>query len=164
MRMDESAGAPADDHAGMPEPAACLPHEGDAVLLEAIRADGPAFTRASAIVRTVGPFGASAGWPAWMVVEVMAQVVAAGAGLREFRPGIRPRLGLLLGVREFSCRREFLVPGTRVSFEVVEGMRDASGLGVFDCTAAVDGEPIASAILSVYLPDDVDTYLRSLEP
>jgi len=142
-----------------------VPHEGDAVLLSCVWAEGELRTLGRATVAADTPFtDAAGGWPDWMLVELMAQVVAAGAGIREFRPGVRPRLGLLLGVRDFRCTLPHLATGTELLVEALEGMRDESGMGVFDCTVAVGSGQVASAILSVYLPDDVAAYLESLEP
>ena len=80
-----------------------LPHEGDAVLLDAVWIDSPLATCGTATVRAGTPFHHEpGGWPAWMAIELMAQVIAAGAGLRDATPGRRPRLGLLLGARGFE--------------------------------------------------------------
>jgi predicted hotdog family 3-hydroxylacyl-ACP dehydratase len=142
-----------------------VPHVGDAVLLSTAWAEDEQRTLGRATVLAAVPFADTAGgWPPWMLVELMAQLVAAGAGIREFRPGVRPRLGLLLGVRDFRCTLPHLVTGTELLVEALEGMRDESGMGVFDCTVAVGSGQVASAILSVYLPDDVAAYLESLEP
>jgi predicted hotdog family 3-hydroxylacyl-ACP dehydratase len=141
-----------------------LPHEADAVLLEGIRAVDAHTTLATAVVRTPSPFSAVDGsWPSWLVIELMAQAVAAGVGLREFQPGVRPRLGLLLGVRDFSCAVDRFADGTTLAFEVTESTRDDRGMGVFDCALDVAGSRAAHATLSVYLPPDVDEYLRSVE-
>ena len=48
--------------------------------------------------------------------------------------------------------------------QVSESTRDEAGMGVFDGVVHADGELVAGAILSVYLPDSVDDYLGSIEP
>lgn len=142
-----------------------VPHEADALLLTDVWSAGERATMGRALVRTGTPFAADPrGWPAWLIVELMAQVVAASAGLREFRPAVRPRLGLLLGVRTFACDRDYFAPGTALEIEVVESTRDEYGMGVFDCSVTAAGRRAASAMLSVYLPADVEAYLGSLEP
>lgn len=141
-----------------------LPHEGDSVLLDRVWAVDATVTRASATVRADIPFVAAAGgWPAWLVIEIMAQAVAGSAGLREYRPGVRPRLGLLLGARNLVCKSDAFAPGASLLVEVMESSRDEDGMGVYDCTVDVEGKRIASATLSVYLPASVDDYLGSLE-
>ena len=146
------------------DPACYVPHENDAILLDRVWQDDALCTRSSAVVRAGTPFcGEPDRWPSWMIIELMAQVVAASAGLREFRPGIRPRLGLLLGVRSFSCIRDGFEVGTRLELSARESTRTEIGMGVFDCTMTADGEPAADGILSVYLPEDVEAYLQSLE-
>lgn len=144
-----------------------VPHTGDAVLLDEVCAVDALLTRARATVRPGIPFAAAArGWPSWLALELMAQVVAASAGMREYRPGVAPRLGLLLGARSFRCDRDWLAPGTALELEAVESSRDEAGRGVYDCALRVAGADAAAATasLSVYLPADVDAYLGSLEP
>jgi predicted hotdog family 3-hydroxylacyl-ACP dehydratase len=146
-----------------------LPHEGDAVLLDEVWAVSATRTCATATVRPGIPFCATAagdavGWPAWLAIELLAQVVAASAGLREYRPGSRPRLGLLLGAREFRSRLQWLPAGAQLELTVDESSREANGMGVYDGVLCIDGEPVASTILSAYLPEDVDDYLQGVEP
>ncbi len=145
--------------------ASYVPHAADALLLADVWAAGEHATRGRALVRTGTPFADDPrGWPAWLIVELMAQLVAAGAGLREVRPAVQPRLGLLLGVRAFTCDRDYFAPGTALEIEALESTRDEYGMGVFDCSVAAAGRRAASAMLSVYLPADVEAYLGSLEP
>ena len=144
--------------------AAYLPHETDAVLIENVRAIDAYTTCATATLQTQTPFSdAASACPSWLVIELMAQAVAAGVGLREFQPGVRPRLGLLLGVRDFACSADNVAAGTTLEFEVKESTRDERGMGVFDCALDVSGARVARATLSVYLPPDTDEYLRSIE-
>ena len=75
-----------------------------------------------------------------------------------------PRLGLLLGAREFRSRLGLLPTGARLDLTVDESSREANGMGVYDGSVAIGGETVASAILSVYLPEDVDDYLKTVEP
>ena len=146
-------------------PARYLPHEADAVLLDEVWQHDERVTRGSAVVRAGTPFcDDREAWPAWLIIELMAQVVAASAGLREFRAGVRPRLGLLLGVRSFASGHDRFAVGTALEVEAIESTRDEFGMGVYDCLLTVSGERVASAILSVYLPQDVDEYLGSIEP
>ena len=147
------------------DPRPFVPHEGDAVLLDAVWAESATRTRGTATVRAGTPFSDEpAGWPAWVAIELLAQVVAASAGLREYRPGARPRLGLLLGARQFSPALPLLPAGAVLELAVDESSRDEDGMGVYDGTVAIDGHEVARATLSVYLPADVDAYLQGLEP
>lgn len=146
------------------EPAPYIPHVGDAILLDEVWQGTQWLTRASVVVRGATPFGGNEeGWPSWMAIELMAQVVAASAGLREFRPGVRARLGLLLGVRAFSCVWDLLPAGTHLALTAAESTRDESGMGVFDCTIDAGGKTVASGVLTVYLPEFPDEYLEYLE-
>ena len=134
-------------------------------MLDKVWQESPYRTRGSALVRGRTPFSDDdSGWPSWMAIELMAQVVAASAGLREFRAGARARLGLLLGVRAFACARPSFAVGTSLQIESLESTRDDSGMGVFDCSLLADGTATATGTLTVYLPESVDGYLESLEP
>ena len=64
----------------------------------------------------------------------------------------------------FACDRDYFAPGTALEIEALESTRDEYGMGVFDCTVSAAGTRAASAMLSVYLPANVETYLGSLEP
>jgi predicted hotdog family 3-hydroxylacyl-ACP dehydratase len=151
-------------------PGRYLPHEHDAVLLSAVWSEDDHTTRARARAGSANAFVAEGeGWPAWLLVEALAQVVAACAGMRDsaapgFRVGERPRLGLLLGVREFRSALPSCAAGAELDLSVVESSRDADGTGVYDGEVRIEGKWVASATLTVFLPPDVDAYLGSLEP
>jgi predicted hotdog family 3-hydroxylacyl-ACP dehydratase len=141
-----------------------LPHEYDAVLLDAVWPGGPSLTHARSTVRAGTPFNdATGGWPDWLAIELLAQLVAACAGLREYRPGVRPRLGLLLGVREYRVLRPGFAPGEQLDLTVHESSRDEDGSGVYDGELRIAGRLAASAILTVFLPADVEAYLQGNE-
>jgi len=142
-----------------------VPHQGDAVLLDRVWQPEERTTCASLRTMIDTPFtSAGAPWPDWLVIEIMAQVVAAGETLRDYAPGVRPRLGLLVGVRDFEFDGAGLDRRESLQVEVIESMREDSGMGVFDAVLRMDGEPVARATLSAYQPADVDGYLASLEP
>ena len=146
-----------------PDAAALVPHALDAVLLERVWQEDEHTTCATLRAGGPTPFADGAGdWPDWLAIEIMAQVVAASATLRDFRPGVRARLGLLLGVREFHFAGDYIPAGARLRVEVQEGMRDATGMGVFDALIEADGATLARATLSTYLPEDADAYLEGL--
>ncbi len=151
--------------AARPDPVLYVPHEEDAILLDGVWQESPYRTRGTARVHGPTPFSDEhGGWPSWLAIELMAQVVAASAGLREFRAGVRARLGLLLGVRAFACARHSFADGSSLQIESIESTRDESGMGVFDCSLTADGIATATGTLTVYLPESVDSYLDSLEP
>jgi len=146
------------------DPELYLPHEGTAVLLDEVWVVDTLSTRGTATVRADTPFAQAAdSWPAWFAIELMAQVVAASAGLREPRAGGRPRLGLLLGVRAFECRYPRFDLGARLTIDALESTRDERGMGVFDCSIRIEEALVSQATLSVFLPESVEEYLRSID-
>jgi predicted hotdog family 3-hydroxylacyl-ACP dehydratase len=140
-----------------------LPHQLDSVLLDEIWQKDEATVVASVRPTSCSPFtGSALVWPDWMVIELMAQTIAAGAGLRELRPGRRAQLGLLLGVRDFVCPEEPPM-GKPTLIEAFESTLDANGMGVYDCVLSVDDVRMASAVLTVFLPESIFDYLGVLD-
>ena len=147
------------------DPRHFLPHEHDAVLLSEVWSVDALVTCARARAGSANAFVADGeAWPSWLLIELLAQVVAASAGLRDRQAGSRPRLGLLLGVRDFRSAVGTCANGDMLDLSVRESSRDADGTGVYDGEVRVAGACIASATLTVFLPPDADAYLASVEP
>lgn len=98
-----------------------------------------------------GPFvQRNLGIPAYIGIEIMAQCIAVHAGVRARSDGLGPPLGFLLGTRHFQSRADWISPGQRCQASCRELMRDANGMGSYDCNILARGEPVAQARLSVY--------------
>ena len=72
--------------------------------------------------------------PAWVGIELMAQAVSVFSGLELRAQGLPPRIGLLLGARTYEAHVPFFAVGARLRVRAALALRDATGLGVFDCT------------------------------
>jgi len=59
--------------------------------------------------------------------------------------------------------RPGFAPGERLDLSVHESSRDEDGSGVYDGELRIAGELAASAILTVFLPADVEAYLQGNE-
>ncbi len=88
--------------------------------------------------------------PGWFGIELMAQTIAAYSGVLKRCEGQSPRLGYLLGTRNYASEVAAFVPGARLEVEVHRVYSDESGLGAFDCILRQDGAPVVEAQLKVF--------------
>jgi len=135
-----------------------LPHAGNMILLDELLScdDDAVHTRV-----TVRPCLFSDGngeLPGWIGLELMAQSVAAWAGVRAKRAGQPVELGFLIGTRKYECNVPVFPNGRALHIHARASLEDASGLGVFECELTGDGIH-ASARLNVYRPPQVADYL-----
>jgi len=145
----------------LPDPATLLPHQGDAVLLDEIASLAEDRLVARLTVRPGTAFSDGSGnLPGWVGPEIMAQAIAALAGERSLRAhGAPAEIGLLLGIRGFSCAAGQYKIGEHLQVEVVRSSEDVDGRAVFDATLARSGEVVAVATLTVFEPRD-DSFLE----
>lgn len=118
------------------EVAPFLPHSGRMVLLDSILDYDEQHLSARATIcanHILLPVGADA-LPAHLGMEIMAQGVAAWAGVQAADRGEAVRLGFLLGTRKLHIGCPTIPVGTVLAIEVVQSWQDNSGMGVFDCT------------------------------
>lgn len=146
-------------------PAALIPHAGNAVLLDEIRATGQDDRLcASLTVRPGTAFSDSDdSLPGWMGIEILAQVISALSTLRDRRPADPAKIGLLLSVREYRCDADRFPVGMRLDAEVVEAMSDGRSLGVFDGTLRSAGVVVAKGIVTAYRLADLQAFLRGTQ-
>lgn len=133
-----------------PPAAELLPHSGQAVLIDAILEDTRDSIRVSAKVRPDNPYLVPGlGVPAWVGIELMAQAIAAHAGLgarREHRP---PRAGMLLGTRRFECRAPYFRVGAELEVRAARDFGDDGGLAACACTILHGDEVLAQATIII---------------
>ena len=97
--------------------------------------------------------------PCWVGLEYMAQAVGALAGIRDLRAGRGPRPGVLLGTRRFRAHVRTFAAGAPVTVEVVEVLREAEGMGAYDCT--ISGPALlAEASIKMMQVADLATLLK----
>jgi len=85
-------------------------------------------------------------------LEYMAQCVAVFAGYRRYSKGQKPKMGYIVGARDVVLDVDAFEVGDRLSVRaehVWAGERAAS----FECSVERGTETIATATLSVYMPD-----------
>jgi predicted hotdog family 3-hydroxylacyl-ACP dehydratase len=131
-----------------------LPQKGAMCLLEkVISADDEALV-ATAVFRSDSLFCRDGRVGAWVSLECMAQAVAAWAGYQGRRRGEAPRMGFLLGSSRFDCARPWLALDRMLRIEVRKEIQMDDGLGQFTGMTADEDGAIASAILTVFSPED----------
>jgi predicted hotdog family 3-hydroxylacyl-ACP dehydratase len=98
--------------------------------------------------------------PGYIVIEHMAQTIAAWAGARARRAGREPSLGFLLGTRRMELLCDSLPAGARLTMTVRCELMAGNGLGMFDCEVLHEGQRVAQAKVSVFEPPDAGAYLK----
>ncbi len=98
-------------------------------------------------------------FPHGWVWSIVAQAVAAYAGLQERLQGGSPKIGFLLGTRKYKSSTDYFARGQKLSLKVEREMMAENGLSVFNCELKGDGVE-ASARLNVFQPEDGEAFLR----
>jgi predicted hotdog family 3-hydroxylacyl-ACP dehydratase len=92
---------------------------------------------------------------AWVGLELMAQCIAAHAGMVAHRTGEEPRIGLLLGTRRLTLHVPRFVQGQRLRVRARQTWGGDSGMVAFECAIEDDGgELLAEARLNCLLTDE----------
>lgn len=94
------------------------------------------------------------GLPGWALIELMAQSIAAFAGLQAKHNGDPVRIGFLLGTRKMNISLPVIETGSRLHIRARRELKDLDGLSTFACTARVEGVEIASGLINVYQTRD----------
>lgn len=128
------------------------------VLLDAVAGWDDRALSAVLEIRADTPFREDAGVPAHVGIEYMAQACGAFAGIESLEAGRPVRIGFLLGTRRFVARDAWFRVGDRLVVDVTVVFREGR-MGVFDCRITRDGQAVASARLTVFMPDDVTAFL-----
>jgi predicted hotdog family 3-hydroxylacyl-ACP dehydratase len=113
--------------------------------------------------------GDGTGIGGWIGIELMAQAVAAWAGVQGRAQGEPPRIGLLLGCRKYRSTRARFEAGETLRIEIAREFQADNGLGQFACVLHLAGDasdpaPLAQAQLTVFGPPDPAAFLAGTAP
>ena len=127
-----------------------LPHRGRAALIDKVLEDTRDNIRVSAHITPENPyFEPGLGVPAWVGIELMAQAIAAHAGLAARREQKPPRAGMLLGTRRFAASMAYFPAGSELEVRAQRDFGDDGGLAACACTILSGDRILAQATIIV---------------
>lgn len=127
-----------------------LPHRGRSVIIDKVLVNSENSICVSTLITTKHPFFVNGrGVPSWTGIEYMAQAIAAHAGLENLRSRNSPRIGMLLGVRNFQTERQYFQEGLKLEISASKDFGDARGIAACSCTIQADGQILARANLII---------------
>ena len=140
-----------------------LPHRPPMILIDRMI---DATDTASTCEVTITPqtlFIESAGVPAFVGLEYMAQAVAAYGGYKSYLAGEPIGLGFLLGTPQLNTYCQFFHCGQTLQIQVTH-VWEHNELMQFRCTIqdALTGKVLQQAELNVFKPQDVSSYLQGI--
>jgi len=131
-----------------------LPQKGSMCLLDKVILADDERLVATATFRTDSLFCRDGRVGSWVSLECMAQAVAAWAGYHGRQRGAVPRIGFLLGSSRFDCMRPWLELDQTLRIEVQKEIQMEDGLGQFNGLTLDAKGVIASAVITVFSPED----------
>jgi predicted hotdog family 3-hydroxylacyl-ACP dehydratase len=88
------------------------------------------------------------GVPAYVAFEYMAQGIAALSGIARREGGGRPKIGFVMGVRDFKAEAPFFPDGERVRIEARQLLRDGPVVS-FACSAECSGAKATAVVNAI---------------
>lgn len=132
-----------------------LPHKGPAVMIDQVLEDSRDSIRVSARITAAHPFFvAGHGVPNWVGIEMMAQAIAAHAGLNGRREQREPRAGMLLGTRRYETTSPWFEEGANLEILAEREFGDNGGLAACNCRIMQDGQTLATATIIIIEIDE----------
>lgn len=150
------------------DPARYLPHRSPMLLIDSVEAYDEASVRCRvSLGEQCALFRQADGtYPNSLFVEFMAQAVGMYAGIRDGadpESATPPRVGFLLGSRNVTLHQTELREGDVFDIEArCVFFGEESLPSQFDCTVTHEGTPSAQAVLTVYRPSDLQTFIREI--
>ncbi|MDE2234185.1 MAG: hypothetical protein KGK44_01400 [Gammaproteobacteria bacterium] len=127
-----------------------LPHRGPAILIDEVLSDSEDSIRVAANINRNHPyFMLGRGVPSWVGIELMAQAVAAHAGLANRRTNTAPRIGMLLGVRSFNTETRYFHEGELLEITSISQFGESGDIAACACTIQCGGKIVAQGTLII---------------
>jgi predicted hotdog family 3-hydroxylacyl-ACP dehydratase len=157
--------SPSTQNATIPPIASLLPHSASMLLLDRVVAADTDRLQAEVAITPHSLFADANGVGSWIGIEYMAQAIAAFAGFHAHcshtdDSNNPAKIGFLLGSRRYTANQDHFALGSTLQVHVLRLLQAENGLGSFDCFIADGEEHIASAILTVFQPPDLATFLK----
>lgn len=144
----------------LPDIRQLVPHAGPMMLLDRLISVDSDTLCAEVTIRPDSLFCGADGVGAWVGIEYMAQAIAAHAGYAALQRGEPVQIGFLLGSRRYECTRSAFRIGSVLRVHIRNLLLADNGLGSFECRIEDEEGVAASAMVSVFLPKNVDEFLN----
>ena len=130
-----------------------VPHARPALLLDrVVEAHGDVLVTETEI-REDNPYCEGGRVGAWIGIELIAQSIAALAGIEALKAGRPVRVGFLLGTRRYRASVPWFAVGARLRIEATREFQSEDGLGAArGRVLAADGRVVGEGVLTVYQP------------
>jgi predicted hotdog family 3-hydroxylacyl-ACP dehydratase len=140
-----------------------LPHRSPMILLDRMVDATEMGSTCEVTIRPEILFLESAGVPAFVGLEYMAQAVAAYGGYKAYLAGEPVTVGFVLGTPLFKTSCQFFAVGQTLQIQVTHIWGDHE-LMQFHCVIqdACTGELLQQAELNVFRPKDIQSYLHEV--
>ncbi len=133
----------------LPPVLACVPHRPPSVLLDSLVEASAERLIARVRITRDSPFFEGDGVEGLVMIEYMAQAIAAFSGHLRRASGAPIQLGFLLACRQMTLAVDHLSDGDELLVEA-RHVWSSPPLAQFDCEVTRNGKTIAKATLSVY--------------
>lgn len=143
-----------------PAIATLVPHSGAMLLLDRVVAADAEMLCAEVTIRADSQFCDGLEVGAWVGIEYMAQAIAAHAGYCAQLRGEPVKVGFLLGSRRYQSAVPGFAVGAVLTVRVQRALQGDNGLGAFDCSIAQHDAVLASALVTVFQPANVNEFLQ----
>lgn len=132
---------------------ALVPHAGPALLLDRVAEDHGDVVVTETAIREDNPYCVDGRVGAWIGIELIAQSIAALAGLDAVRSGRPVRVGFLLGTRRYRSTVPWFAVGDVLRIEVQREFQTDDGLGAArGRILGADQRLLGEGLLTVYQP------------
>jgi len=130
-----------------------VPHARPALLLDRVVESSGDLLVAETEIREDNPYHSAGRVGSWVGIELIAQGIAALAGIEAVRAGRPIRVGYLLGTRRYRSAVPWYAVGDRLRIEVVREFQSGDGLGAArGRILAADGALLGEALVTVFQP------------
>lgn len=139
-----------------------LPHRGPLRLVDTLMDYGNDHLKVSLAVRDHAPFGDGLGGvPGYVGLEYMAQAISVFSGLELHARGAAPRIGLLVGTRQYRATVPRFMHGEILEVSVRRLMGSDGEVWVFHGhITGRGGQLLAEAQVKAYRPEDIQDFLH----
>lgn len=137
-----------------------IPHSDTMVLLDQILSRHEHGLTASVTITSDSLFAEAEGVPSWIGLEYMGQAIAAFAGITAREQNEPVRIGFLVSTRRYEPSIAHFTPGMSLIISIEAITFNTTGLRVFECSIAHNQQQLVSANLNVFMPEDINAFMK----